>query len=118
LKIREESETVPTHFRLGRRTDIVAMLEELEKLAVELGQALPRIVVMCSAESLSMKQMERDAAAVNSSEWLRSPAVGDESSVGYDAGTGLSFAKEKNRIIDPAHGTEEPGTGCSHPYLE
>jgi hypothetical protein len=52
--------------------------------------------------------MERDAVAVNSPEWLRSPrAVGDESSVGYDAGTGLFFAKEKNRIINPAHGTEE-----------
>jgi hypothetical protein len=94
----------------GLPEDMVHMLEELEKLAVELGQALPRIVVTCSAESLSMKRMERDAAAVNSRELLRPPpAVGDESLVGYDAGTGLSLAKEKNSIIDPERGTEEPG---------
>jgi hypothetical protein len=73
-------------------------------LAVELGQALPKIVVTCSADSksLSMKRIERDTAAVNSSEWLRSPSLGVESSVGYDVlGLGLSFAKEKNHIIDP-----------------
>jgi len=94
----------------GLPEDMVHMLEELEKLAVELGQALPKIVVTCSAESLSMKRMERDAAAVNSSKLLRPPpAVGDESSVGYDAGTGLSLAKEKNRIVDPERCTEEPG---------
>jgi hypothetical protein len=29
---------------------MVHMLEELEKLAVELGQALPKVVVTCSAE--------------------------------------------------------------------
>ena len=86
------------------------MLKELEKLAVELGQLLPKIVVMCSAESLSMKRTERDAAAVNSSELLRPPpAVGDKSSVGYDANTALSLAKDKNRTIDPERGTEEPG---------
>jgi len=94
------------------------MLEELEKLSVELGKALPKIVVTCSTESSSMKRMERDAAAaaVNSSELLRSPpAVGDESSVVYDVGTGLSLAKEKNRIFDPERGTEEPSVRPSQP---
>jgi len=95
----------------GLPEDMVHMLEELEKLAVELGQALPRIVVTCSAESLSMKRMERETAAVvNSSELLRPPpAVGDEGPVGYDAGTGLSLVKEKNRIVD--HGSEGLGAG-------
>jgi hypothetical protein len=76
------------------------MLEELEKLAVELGHALPKIVVTCSAESLSMKRMERDVAAVNSLELVcPPPAVGNESLVGYDVRTRHSLAKEKNRII-------------------
>jgi hypothetical protein len=99
----------------GLPEDMVHMLEELEKLAVELGQALPKIVVTCSAESLSMKRMERDAAAAaNSSKLLcPPPAVGDESSVGHDAGTGLSLAKDKNRITDPERGTEEPGARSS-----
>ncbi|KAI0299069.1 hypothetical protein B0F90DRAFT_1730557 [Multifurca ochricompacta] len=34
----------------GLPEDMVHMLEELENLALELGQALPRIVVTCSAE--------------------------------------------------------------------
>ena len=46
--------------------DMVHVLEELEKRAVELGLALPKMVVTCSAEILSMKQMERGAAAVKS----------------------------------------------------
>ena len=99
----------------GLPEDMVHMLEELEKLAVELGQALPKIVVTCSAESLSMKRMERDAAAVNSSRLLRPPALCDESSVGYDAGTGLSLIKEKNHIIRPERGTEGPGARPSEP---
>jgi hypothetical protein len=99
----------------GLPEDMVHMLEELEKLAVELGQALPKIVVTCSAESLSMKRMERDAAALNSSQLLRPPVVGDESSVGYDAVTGLSLAKEKNRIVDPERSTGEPGARPSEP---
>jgi hypothetical protein len=101
----------------GLPEDMVHMLEELEKLAVELGQALPKIVVTCSAESLSMKRMERDAAAVNLSGLLRlHPAVGDGSSVEYNAGTGLSLAKEKNRIIDPErYLTKGPGAGPSEP---
>jgi hypothetical protein len=37
----------------GPPEGIVDMLEELEKLAVELDQALLRIVVTCLAESLS-----------------------------------------------------------------
>ncbi|KAI0270135.1 hypothetical protein BGY98DRAFT_1011828 [Russula aff. rugulosa BPL654] len=58
---------------------MIHMLEEFEKLAVELGQALPKIVVMFSAESLSMKRIERDAAAAHSPELLRPPpTVGDE----------------------------------------
>jgi hypothetical protein len=94
--------------------DMVHMLEELEKLAVELGQALLRIVVTCSTESLSMKRMERcrDAAvaAVNSSpssELLRPPpAIGDESSVAYDVEMALSLAKEKRCSEAGARSTE------------
>ena len=41
-------------------------LEELAKRAVELGLALPKMVVTCSAEILSMTRMERGAAAVKS----------------------------------------------------
>ena len=92
----------------GLPEDMVHMLEELEKLAVELGQALPRIVVTCSAESLEVKRMERDAAAaaavaVNSSEQLLRPPP-----VGYDPSTRLSLAREKHRTIDPGHGSEDP----------
>ena len=96
----------------GLPEDMVHMLEELENLAVELGQALPRIVVTCSAESLSMKRMERDAAAVaaNSLELLRPPPA-----VGYDPGTRLSLAREKHRIIDPEHSPEEPARSSEPP---
>ena len=92
----------------GLPEDMVHMLEELEKLAVELGQALPRIVVTCSAESLEVKRMERDAAAaavvaVNSSEQLLRPPP----AVGYDPSTRLSLAREKHSIIDPGHGSED-----------
>jgi hypothetical protein len=48
----------------GLPEEVFHMLEELEKLAVELGQALPKIVVTCSAESLSMKRIVRDVAAL------------------------------------------------------
>jgi hypothetical protein len=102
----------------GLPKDMVDMLEELEKLAVELSQALPKIVVTCSAESLSVKRRERDAAVVNSSGLLRPPPAvghGDESSV-YDVEAGLSLAKEKNRIIIPERGTTvEPGARPSEP---
>ena len=82
----------------GLPEDMVHMLEELEKLAVELGQALPRIVVTCSAESLSLKRMERNDI-VDSSELLRPPpAVADENLGGGDAGGGRSLAKEKRRL--------------------
>ena len=92
----------------GLPEDMVHMLEELEKLAVELGQALPKIVVTCSAESLSVKRMERDAAAaaivaVNSSEQLLRPPP----AVGYNPSTRLSLAREKHSIIDPGHGSED-----------
>jgi hypothetical protein len=91
---------------------MVHILEVLEKHSVELGQVLPKIVVTCLAESLSMKRIERD----DSPELLcPPPAVDDESTVGYDAGTGLSLAKEKNRIIDPERGSEEPGVRPSEP---
>ena len=91
----------------GLPEDMVRMLEELEKLAVELGQALPRIVVTCSAESLSLKQIERNAA-VNSSQLLRSPsAVGDKNPVGY-TGIGRSLAKEKCRVVGNEQIAEEP----------
>jgi hypothetical protein len=83
------------------------MLEELEKLAVELGQALPRIVVTCSMESLSLKRIER-SAVVNSSDLLRPPpTVGNGSLVGCDAGTGRPSAKEKCRLVEKEQVSEE-----------
>ncbi|KAI0287577.1 hypothetical protein BC826DRAFT_1043678 [Russula brevipes] len=92
----------------GLPEDMVHMLEELEKLAVELGQALPKIVVTCSAESLSLKRMERDAA-INASGLLRPPpAVGDESSAKCGAGIRRSFAEEKRRLVEPERASEEP----------
>ena len=92
----------------GLPEDMVHMLEELEKLAVELGQALPRIVVTCSAESLSLKRMERNAI-VDSSELLRPPpAVDDENLGGGDAGGGRSLAKEKRRLVEKGSVSEGP----------
>ena len=66
----------------GLPEDMVHMLEELEKLAIEPGQALPKIVATCSAESLSIKRMERDSTAFNSSGVLPPPTLDDESPVG------------------------------------
>ncbi|KAI0269499.1 hypothetical protein BGY98DRAFT_305230 [Russula aff. rugulosa BPL654] len=91
---------------------------EFEKLAIEvieLGKALPKIVVTFSAESLSMRRMERDTAAVDSSGLLHPPTVSDESSVGYDVGKEPPSAKEKSHIIIPGRGTEEPGARPSEP---
>ncbi len=91
----------------GLPQDMVHMLEELEKLAVELGQALPRIVVTCSAESLSLKRMERNLnVAVSSSELLRPPPA----PAGCDAGTGRSLAKEKCRLVESEQASKEPSS--------
>ncbi|KAH9009946.1 hypothetical protein EDB83DRAFT_2531025 [Lactarius deliciosus] len=68
----------------GLPNDMVSMLEELENLALELGQTLPRIVVTCSAESLSSK---RAAPAPRSAELLHPPPT--------------SLAKEKCRLVEP-----------------
>ncbi|KAH9003714.1 hypothetical protein EDB86DRAFT_2270447 [Lactarius hatsudake] len=68
----------------GLPNDMVSMLEELENLALELGQTLPRIVVTCSAESLSSK---RAAPAPKSAELLHPPPT--------------SLAKEKCRLVEP-----------------
>ncbi|KAH9044994.1 hypothetical protein EDB83DRAFT_1566679 [Lactarius deliciosus] len=68
----------------GLPNDMVSMLEELENLALELGQTLPRIVVTCSAESLSSK---RAAPALRSAELLHPPPT--------------SLAKEKCRLVEP-----------------
>ncbi|KAH9034059.1 hypothetical protein EDB85DRAFT_2144550 [Lactarius pseudohatsudake] len=68
----------------GLPNDMVSMLEELENLALELGQTLPRIVVTCSAESLSSK---RAAPAPGSAELLHPPPT--------------SLAKEKCRLVEP-----------------
>ena len=97
----------------GLPEDMVHMLEELEKLAVELGQALPKIVVTCSAESLSLKRMERNAAIVDSSELLRPPpppGVDDENLGVCDAGTasGRALAKEKCRLVEKERVSGEP----------
>ena len=85
----------------GLPEDMVHMLEELEKLALELGQALPRIVVTCSAESLSLRRMELEATA-KSSELLRPPLTANGPSEEGDAsGSGHSLAKEKSRLVEP-----------------
>src|SRR5712671_2731165 len=100
----------------GLPEDMAHMLEELEKLAVELGQALPRIVVTCSAESLSLKRRERDVS-FNSSELLRPPpAVDDESLIGCDSGRARrrSLAQEKRHLAEPEHVSDEP-TRLSEP---
>ncbi|KAH9976877.1 hypothetical protein BGW80DRAFT_1291170 [Lactifluus volemus] len=94
----------------GLPEDMVHMLEELEKLALELGQALPRIVVTCSAESLSLRRMELEATA-KSSELLRPPPTANRPSEEGDvSGSGHSLAKEKSRLVEPEQvcGTEEP----------
>ena len=65
----------------------------------------PRTWLTCSPEPLSMKRMERVGAAVKSCELLRHPAVGDESSVGYDLCMGLILARQeptrKSPVPDP-----------------
>jgi hypothetical protein len=94
----------------GLPEDMVHMLEELEKLAFELGQALPRIVVTCSAESLSLRRMELEATA-KSSELLRPPPTANGPSEEVDAsGSGHSLAKEKSRLVEPEQvcDAEEP----------
>ncbi|KAI0255607.1 hypothetical protein BJV78DRAFT_1279345 [Lactifluus subvellereus] len=91
----------------GLPEDMVHMLEELEKLALELGQTLPRIVVTCSAESLSLKRMELDAN-IKSSELLRPPPTVSGPSEEGDATSERSLAKEKCRLVEPEQGCEEP----------
>lgn len=92
----------------GLPEDMVRMLEELEKLAVELAQALPKIVVTCSAESLSLKQIERNAAVSSLQLLCPPPAVGDKSPAGCDTGIGHSLAKEKCRVVENEQVAEEP----------
>jgi len=86
---------------------MVSMLEELEKLALELGQTLPRIVVTCSTESLSSKAAMINPAA-KSAELLRPPptAVAECPEERDAIGGGYSLAKEKCRLIEPE---PEPG---------
>ncbi|KAH8979942.1 hypothetical protein EDB92DRAFT_322325 [Lactarius akahatsu] len=81
----------------GLPNDMVSMLEELENLALELGQTLPRIVVTCSAESLSSK---RAAPAPTSSELLHPPPT--------------SLAKEKCRLVE-LEPEPEPEPVCEEP---
>jgi hypothetical protein len=91
----------------GLPEDMVHMLEELEKLALELGQALPRIVVTCSAESLSSKKMELDAT-VKSSELLRPPPTVNGPPEEGDAKSGRTLAKEKSRLTEPEQVCQRP----------
>jgi len=84
----------------GLPDDMVHMLEELEKLALELGQALPRIVVTCSAESLSLKKMELDAT-LKSSQLLRPPPIANGPPEEDDAKNGRTLVKEKSRVMEP-----------------
>ena len=101
----------------GLPEDMVHMLEELEKLAVELGHALPKIVVTCSAESLSLNRMERNGI-VGSSSLLRPPlAVGDENLGGGDAGTGHSLVKEKRRLVEREQVSEGPQQPTEQPSI-
>ncbi|KAI9461919.1 hypothetical protein BJY52DRAFT_1257584 [Lactarius psammicola] len=79
----------------GLPEDMVNMLEELENLALELGQALPRIVVTCSAESLSSKRAA--APATGSAELLQPPLPTTVNAIDG----GYSLAKEKCRLVEP-----------------
>src|SRR6266702_813153 len=78
----------------GLPEDMVSMLEELENLALELGQTLPRIVVTCSGESLSSK---RAAPAAGSAQLLH-PLPTTVNAIG---GGGYSLAREKCRLVEP-----------------
>jgi hypothetical protein len=80
----------------GLPDDMVSMLEELEKLALELGQALPRIVVTCSAESLSSKKAALTVPVAESAELLHPPPTTVNA-----IGGGYSLAKEKCRLVEP-----------------
>jgi hypothetical protein len=91
----------------GLPEDMVHMLEELEKLAIELGEALPRIVVTCSAESLSLKRMNLDTT-VKSSELLRPPPTVNEPPKDDASSSRRSLAKEKCRLVEPQQACEEP----------
>ena len=71
------------------------MLEELEKLALELGQALPRIVVTCSAESLSSRRTALTNSVAGSAELLHPPPATVNA-----IGGGCSLAKEKCRLVE------------------
>jgi hypothetical protein len=83
----------------GLPEDMVSMLEELEKLALELGQALPRIVVTCSAESLSSKRAALTSSAAGSAELLHPPPPPTDVNA---IGGGYSLAKEKCRLVERA----------------
>ena len=80
----------------GLPDDMVSMLEELEKLALELGQALPRIVVTCSAESLSSKRAATLMDPVGESAELLHPPPTTVDAIGGE----YSLAKEKCRLIE------------------
>jgi hypothetical protein len=89
----------------GLPDDMVSMLEELEKLALELGQALPRIVVTCSAESLSSKKAAMPDPVTESAELLHPPPTTVNAIDG-----GYSLAKEKCRLVEP-----EPAKSTTSP---
>ncbi|KAN0141987.1 hypothetical protein V8E53_000449 [Lactarius tabidus] len=89
----------------GLPDDMVSMLEELEKLALELGQALPRIVVTCSAESLSSKKSAMPDPVTESAELLHPPPTTVNAIDG-----GYSLAKEKCRLVEP-----EPAKSTTSP---
>ena len=93
------------------------MLEELEKLAVELGQALPRIVVTCSTESISLKRMERNGIVDSSSLLRPPPAVDDENLGGGDTGTERSLIKEKRRLVEKQQVSEGPQRASELPSI-
>lgn len=96
----------------GLPGDMVGMLEELENLALELGQALPRIVVTCSGESLSSTRAALTNPAAEPAAELPHPPPTTTVNVTpeeYDAiGGGYSLAKEKCRLIEP-----EPEPVCN-----
>lgn len=80
----------------GLPDDMVSMLEELEKLALELGQALPRIVVTCSAESLSSKRAATLIDPVAESAELLHPPPANVVAIDGE----YSLAKEKCRLVE------------------
>ncbi|KAI0270542.1 hypothetical protein BC834DRAFT_519827 [Gloeopeniophorella convolvens] len=88
--------------------DMVSMLEELERLALELGQALPKIVVTCSMQSLSTRQGEMVDDDIKSPGLLHPWMELADDPEGQEEIHETPVAKEKSRLIEPEP-EPEPG---------